>query len=101
ALLIGNSGIALVSGRMRAGAEQPRSGPDQRAAHIDKLAYRVPDSPVNARDELDLARVQLPLDLSRHLAQPLKHSRRAVDLPPGNRVNQKKLLLDPNRKRLP
>lgn len=85
---------------MRAGAEQAGSSPDNGATHLSKLPYRGARNPVCAGDELDLTGVQLPLDRSRHLAQTLKHRSGAVDLAPGHRVNQEKLLFDAYRKRL-
>jgi hypothetical protein len=101
ALPIGDHGIALVSGRMRARPEQTRAGPDNRATHLRKLSDRVAHSSVNTGDQLDLTGVQLRLDRSRDLTQSLEHRGRAVDLPARNRVDQKQLLLDPDRKRLP
>jgi hypothetical protein len=50
---------------------------------------------VNIGDQLDLARMQLALNLTLKLDKPLEHRRRAVRLTPRDRVDQKQLLLDP------
>ena len=61
ALLVGDLGVALGGGGMRAGAEQPRAGgddgPPQPVERVDRRAGAVAD----LGDQLDLAGVQLAL----------------------------------------
>ena len=95
ALLVGDRSVVLTRRRMSARCEDPRPRLEHRATHPAKRSHGLARGAVDVGDQLDLTRMQLPLDRPLDLAEPLEHRRRAVRLTPGERVDQEQFLFDP------
>jgi hypothetical protein len=101
ARLVGDFRVALAGGRVRARRDEPRARLPHRRAQLRQLADGGLDRPVDARDELDLAAVQLALDLAAlELAEPLDDLGALVAQPPVGGIDDEQLLLQPERERL-
>ena len=80
---------------------RPGAGLGDRAPQGAQLGDGLGGGVAHARDQLDLARVELALDLAVHLAEPVHDGLGRVDLLPRLRVDEEQLLLDAERERLP
>ena len=67
---------------------------------MSKLLERLASRGVDIADQLDLAGVQLALDPVAYVFEAVERRRGASGQPPGNRIDQEQLLLDPQRVRL-
>ena len=79
---------------MRARAEQPGAGRDDRAPQAVERVDRLAGAVADVGDELELAGVQLALDRPVDRPDALLDGGRGVDLRAGERVDEEQLLLD-------
>jgi hypothetical protein len=99
-VLVGDRRLALTGGRMGPGPEQARPGGQHGAAHLGQLGGGRPDAVVDARDQLNLAGVELALDRPRHLVEAVEDRAGGVDLAAVDGVDEEQLLLDPDGERV-
>ena len=85
---------------MGPGGEDPRAGPQHRAPQLSELADRRADAHVDVGDQLDLAGVELTLDVAVARAQPGQHGGGGICLAAADRVDEEQFLLDAERERL-
>ena len=86
---------------MGASSDDSSAGPDHRTPQLAELSDGIGRTNMNTGDQLDLARMQLPLDLALHVPEPSKHCLRRIRLMTGHWVDEEQLLLDAERKRPP
>jgi hypothetical protein len=84
---------------MGARAEQADAGGQHRAPQLSERRGRLGRRTAHRADELDLAGMQLTLDLARRLADALGDRSRGVDLGAAQPVDEEQLLLDPDGER--
>ena len=101
AALLGELRVALDGGRVRAAGDDPGAGGEHRTAQLAELLDGLRDGRADAGDELDLAAVQLVLDVAAgQLAELLDHLGAGVDEVPVGGVDEEELLLQADRERL-
>jgi hypothetical protein len=94
ALLVGDLGLAFGCRWVRARAEQPGAGCEHGAAELRETCDDLACAGADVGDQLDLARVQLALDLAlRERCEALLDGRGRVRLAPADGVDEEQLLL--------
>lgn len=101
ALAVGDLGVALLGRRVGSGGDQARARGEHRTAQAVQHPDRLGRVLAHVGDQLDLAGVDLDLDLAavRQL-EPVQHVIARVHEPPRVGVGQEQLLLNAERVRL-